>query len=314
MALSDRRTDIQPALSIAAVERETGLSKDNLRVWERRYGFPQPLRDPNGERLYPPAQVERLRLIRRLLDKGERPGQIVALSKSVLQKRLKTRPLASTASLAGVVELQACLQSLKQHDMAQLRRTLNQSLLSLGMTRFVSEILGPLNQLVGTAWMSGEIHVFEEHMYTECVTTLLRQAIANIVANTRASGPRVLLTTIPLESHGLGLLMAESLLALEGCECLSLGVQTPVIEIVRAAMAQAVNIVALSFSASLNTKQVLNSLNELRTRLPVNIAIWVGGSHAALKRSETTGITPVQGLTAIKPMLAQWQAQQAVAA
>ena len=30
-----------PLLSIAAVERETGLGKDTLRAWERRYGFPE---------------------------------------------------------------------------------------------------------------------------------------------------------------------------------------------------------------------------------------------------------------------------------
>ena len=37
-------------VSIATVERETGLSKDTLRMWERRYGFPRPARDDNGER------------------------------------------------------------------------------------------------------------------------------------------------------------------------------------------------------------------------------------------------------------------------
>ena len=44
-------------LPIAAVERDTGLAKDTLRVWERRYGFPQPGRDANGERTYPLEQV-----------------------------------------------------------------------------------------------------------------------------------------------------------------------------------------------------------------------------------------------------------------
>ena len=38
--------------NIAAVERDTGLSKDILRVWERRYGFPKPERDHNDDRLY----------------------------------------------------------------------------------------------------------------------------------------------------------------------------------------------------------------------------------------------------------------------
>src|SRR5688572_27119598 len=67
-------------LNISAVERDTGLSKDTLRMWERRYGFPEPLRDGNGERVYPVSQVEKLQLIRRLLDRGHRPGKIISLS------------------------------------------------------------------------------------------------------------------------------------------------------------------------------------------------------------------------------------------
>ncbi|HRF13460.1 MAG TPA: MerR family transcriptional regulator, partial [Candidatus Accumulibacter phosphatis] len=67
-----------PDFGIAAVERDTGLSKDVLRVWERRYGFPAPCRDANGERSYPAEQVERLRLIKRLMDQGHRPGKLIA--------------------------------------------------------------------------------------------------------------------------------------------------------------------------------------------------------------------------------------------
>ncbi len=39
-------------MRIADVERDTGISKDTLRVWERRYQFPKPQRDSLGERLY----------------------------------------------------------------------------------------------------------------------------------------------------------------------------------------------------------------------------------------------------------------------
>ena len=72
-------------LSIAAVERETGISKDTLRVWERRYGFPRPERNAFGERTYPAEQVARLRLIHRLMDQGMRPGRIFALSPAEMQ-------------------------------------------------------------------------------------------------------------------------------------------------------------------------------------------------------------------------------------
>ena len=77
-------------LAIAAVERETGLSKEALRIWERRYGFPSPARDPQGDRLYPAEQVARLRLLKRLMDQGHRPGKLMALEDSALA-RLSTR-------------------------------------------------------------------------------------------------------------------------------------------------------------------------------------------------------------------------------
>lgn len=44
-------------LPISVVERETGIPKDLLRMWERRYGFPEPARDAQGDRVYPREQA-----------------------------------------------------------------------------------------------------------------------------------------------------------------------------------------------------------------------------------------------------------------
>lgn len=81
-------------LTISAVERETGLSKDTLRAWERRYGFPVPDRDARGDRRYSLEQVERLRKIKRLVDHGFRPSKVIGSETGVDQiladsKRLK---------------------------------------------------------------------------------------------------------------------------------------------------------------------------------------------------------------------------------
>src|SRR5579883_3237786 len=78
-------------VSIAVVERETGLSKDTLRVWERRYGFPIPARNRHGERVYAEEQVVKLRVLSRLLDLGFRPGQIVHRSLSELTECMAQR-------------------------------------------------------------------------------------------------------------------------------------------------------------------------------------------------------------------------------
>ena len=86
-----------PSFNISAVERDTGLSKDVLRMWERRYGFPVPDRDSNGERNYPAEQVERLRLIKRLMDAGHRPGKLIATPTEELSQLAPRRQSPSGA-------------------------------------------------------------------------------------------------------------------------------------------------------------------------------------------------------------------------
>ncbi len=290
---------------IAAVERDTGLSKDTLRIWERRYGFPQPVRDAADERVYPIEQVERLRVIARLLNVGERPGQIVALPMAELRQRLQaSMPLGRGLAL----EHEALLTMLRRCEIMDLRRTLNQAVMRLGLARFITELLVPLTVHVGETWMRGEIQVFEEHMYTESVVAVLRGALGGASALPRPGRPRVLLSTLPQESHLLGLLMAETLLAIEGCECVSLGAQTPVAEIVRAAQANRAHIVGLSFSPASNTPQLLQSLQELRAQLPATVQLWAGGSHPALRKRLPTGVVAVNRLEDIPGLLADWKA------
>lgn len=107
----------------------------------------------------------------------------------------------------------------------------------------------------------------------------------------------MLLTTLPQELHGLGLLMVEAMLVLEGCTCVSLGTQTPLLDVVQAAQAHRVDVVLLSFSAAQNGTVVLANLRELRAQLPSRIALWVGGSCPALYHK------PLEGITATLPAL-----------
>lgn len=306
--VSQARPATETALSISDVERDTGLPKDTLRVWERRYGFPHPVRDAFGERLYPAEQVERLRLITRLLNQGHRPGRVVPLALADLQGLVHDGLPAPSQASAGDPELQTCLELVKRHAITELRRALHQSALRLGLARFVIDVLGPLNTLVGEAWVRGQIQVFEEHLYTESVTAVLRGAIGGMGSAPVPAWPRVLMTTFPQEQHGLGLLMAETLLALAGCDCVSLGVQTPVPEIVQAARANQAHIVALSFSTSMPGNQVLRGLRELRATLAPEIGIWAGGSHPALARLDLQGVTPMPRLDDIEPVLTLWRA------
>ena len=136
--------------------------------------------------------------------------------------------------------------------------------------------------------------------------TLLRGAIGAIPR--APARPRVLLATFPDESHGLGILMAEAIFALEGSDCISLGVRTPVRDILRAAEAQRADVVALSFSAAVNGNQALDGLAELRRDLPGAVEVWAGGNCPALHRRTPAGVVALRMLQEVAPELARWRA------
>lgn len=294
-------------LSIAGVERETGLGKDTLRVWERRYGFPAPRRDALGERCYPADQVEKLRLLKRLLDAGHRPGHVVLLGMDELhaisREVAARRNPAADSDLQG--ELSAYLDLLRRHDVDSLRRNLSKAQLRMGLAGFIRDLLVPLNTMVGDAWMRGELEIFEEHAFTEIQQIVLRAALANLT-DPGFARPKVLLASFPGEPHALGLLMAEALLSIEGARCISLGPQTPVWDIALAAQAFDIDIVALGFSACMNPNQINEGLNELRRKLPAAVQIWVGGSAPVLFRRPVEGVKPLGGLDALHGALLDW--------
>jgi MerR family transcriptional regulator, light-induced transcriptional regulator len=60
----------ESTLSIGDVVSATGVGEATLRAWERRFGFPEPRREPSGHRRYSAADVERIRSVVRERARG----------------------------------------------------------------------------------------------------------------------------------------------------------------------------------------------------------------------------------------------------
>ncbi|MDK9718288.1 MAG: MerR family transcriptional regulator [Trichlorobacter sp.] len=258
-------------LSISDLERETGISRDTLRIWERRYGFPEPLRNQRSERNYSVEQLERLRLIKQLLGSGMRPGKLARLD---LQQLCQiTQQQRETDTVPRDVEelLQILVTGPRYGLLARLEALLQQQ----GLRDFLIGVLAPMTHAVGEAWFAGRIGVLDEHHYTEQVRMVLLAALRSLPQTPGNS--RALLTTLPGEQHGLGLLMATCMLALEGVEILLLGVQTPLEEIVRGAIEGECRIVGISCSEYINRRTVAAQLVRLRSMLPNTVSLWAGG-------------------------------------
>jgi len=261
-----------PHYSITDIERETGISRDTLRVWERRYGFPAPLRNQRNERLYNTEQLNRLRLFKQLLDSGMRPGKLVQLDDLQL-RQLTFQPDASSPVSAGIESLVDILTSGPRYALLdQLELLLQQH----GLRGFLTDVVAPMNMVVGEAWFTGRIGIFDEHHYAEQVRRVLTTVLDSLPPGTDKL--RVMLTTLPGEPHGIGLLMVACMLCLEGAQVLLIGVQTPLEEIVRGAVENCCCIVGLSCSAHMGPRTIATQLVRLHKLLPENICIWAGGS------------------------------------
>jgi methylmalonyl-CoA mutase cobalamin-binding subunit len=256
-----------------------------LRVWERRYGFPVPSRNALGERVYDEAQLQRLRHIRRLLDAGFRPSRVVPLPLSALiSLHQHTAQRASRPSEQLADDSEFWMSFLYAQDSSGLRDALLQSAQKLGLMALLSQVVAPLNVAVGQAWFEGRLAVFEEHLYTETVIAVLRHALWVMRQTAVPQAPRILTTTLPGEAHGLGLLMAECTMADAQCTLQSLGLQTPVPDIVSAVNKGQIDVVALGFSGAQNPKDAFAALRQLRERLNPKVEIWSGGTNLPLQR------------------------------
>ena len=158
------------------IASRTGFGIDQLRKWRQRYGFPPAEIDVNGRPIYSTRSIFKLSLIKRLLEAGFRPGQIVAKSESELNLILLSMGDATQETHRSVLtaELIEVLSKLNIQKFAQLMLQDRQSKTIL---EFCQNTLAPLMISVGEAWAKNEIEVFHEHICTAFAERLLAAEI-----------------------------------------------------------------------------------------------------------------------------------------
>jgi DNA-binding transcriptional MerR regulator/methylmalonyl-CoA mutase cobalamin-binding subunit len=261
--------------TIGVVEAITGLSKDTLRKWESRYRFPMPSRDNLGIRLYSDEDIEKLRLIKALINRGQKINKISKLSyeslKSLLEPTPNDYPLLQE-SFSFLLNLS------KTGDAVAIRLRLVGLLEKMGLKDFAINFIAPFIVEIGAAWHRGDLSIAQEHLCSAQIIRVLSEANALIVVDKNAI--KVLLTTPPQELHTIGLKLVEALVLVSGASPLCLDAQTPIDQILLMAKNAKVRAVALSVSAAFPLRHFRKYIETLECALDPDIEIWVGGAGA----------------------------------
>jgi MerR family transcriptional regulator, light-induced transcriptional regulator len=204
------------SFSIGDVAQITRIPEDTLRMWERRYHFPQPMRSSGGQRQYVERQVLDLMWVKMQLDQGTRAGQAIQARHTVARDGAIERvlhqsmpPCPKADSL--LIEVRSpLLEALLVCDSGKAATILAVASERHPVDLLVLDVVGPTLAAIGEAWSVGEVSVAVEHF----ASNFLRHQLLNWLRASPAhfSVDPVVLTCAPEELHEGGLLMLWVLL------------------------------------------------------------------------------------------------------
>jgi len=264
---------------IHEVAELTGLDAARLRAWERRYEVVRPRRQPNGYRAYTAEQVALLRAFARLIESGERIGELAFRPpEEILARAEATRSPDGTPC----AELMEAVRAL---DRERLEALVAQQLALRGLAGFAAQVVLPLASAVGDRWAAGELAIAAEHLASEVVVHALKGGLRTA----RGGAPSLVAAGLPGERHEWGLLATLAGLQGDGWRIHYLGPDLPVPELARAAWKLSAAAVALSGSDHALVRAALPALAPLPGKLPPGTAAVIGGAgavpHADVLRS-----------------------------
>ena len=283
-------------VSIGGLSRATGVPIETLRTWEQRYGFPKSVRRPSGHRQFAVANVERIRRIAGALERGLRAGEVVPATDAVLEALLATVPAKPvTRGQALPFDARAFIEVVRRFDADRLMRSLHSDLAQQDPLAYVETRIVPCLEVIGAAWEKGELDIAHEHFASERISDVLRGA--RLRFEETATGPLVVLATMPGEPHGIGLQMAALVLSARGLRVLSLGTEVPLAEIAALAARTEAAAVGISVSSS-SAAKASAGIATLRSELSRKIELVAGGAGAPGPVRGVTTFSDLRGLDA----------------
>lgn len=270
------------AYRIRTVVEMTGIPRNTLLAWERRYGVPTPGRTQGGHRVYSDDDVSILHRLKQLLDKGHRIGEAVGLlHKNAEPERARSDALAPIDHQRR--ELVEALLSFDRATADELYHRIGR----FAIRRVIDEALLPVLQEIGDGWHRGEVTVAQEHFATAFVREQLITML-NRLESGPVGGPVAVCAGFPGESHEIGLLAVAVKLALRGWRVAYLGADLPLEELAGILLSRKAELICQSIFAPRSAKELRTYASRLLHMVPGSTVVALGGPGVKGLKNEST--------------------------
>ena len=288
---------------IHRVAKLTGLSKDVIRVWERRYGFVKPSRSSNRYREYSDEEVALLRFVKAQMEQGATIGSLAAEGHDSLVARMRVAtPVSSEQQQPHDRLLDDLIGSLDPVDKAGFERRLNGAVAVIPFDEAVQRILLPLQRRIGELWHQGRLDTAVEHYVTKIIQQKLFSVMNQLPVN--EFGPRVLIACPEGETHEIGAQAVAYIAATKGCHVYYLGPDLPSSDLAAFCEKIKPDLVLLSLTEIKEEAAALEQIKELE-KLATRWSVGVGGQGALAMedRLRKTEVELLDDLTAFQGRL-----------
>jgi DNA-binding transcriptional MerR regulator len=258
----------------------TGIPRNTLIAWERRYGVVHPTRHENGYRSYSDEDVARLLRLKNAQAAGLSISEAVTLLDQ--EGATPSPPDPPPAQRAGPDATQAfgglcaaLCHALVHYQRAKAEEILG-GLLGVPFKTRLREVYFPVLREIGDLWERRTISIVQEHY----ATSLLRTHFASILVGIGTSNPRAThaaCTTFVGDLHEMGALALAIQLSLDGYRVSYLGPNLPADELVRFVHAQKPKLLCVSVVMPTTARALRAYAAEVAPALPSRGLLVLGG-------------------------------------
>lgn len=272
---------------ISVVSRQTGISIDKIRIWERRYGLVRPERDASGVRKYTAGDIERLRLAREATELGHPIGQVATMDDTRIEQVIQNAHAAAQSARkdfgVGMSEglIGAILAAIERFDPVEAERVLGKAAMLASPEDLVLDVLAPLMHEVGEYWVSGRFTIAQEHLISHLVRNLLG-SLARF--KPPSNGEMMVFATPPGDPHEFGIMLAANLAGLRGIQTYVLGADVPLADVLETAYKIVPSAVIVASTLESPDDGVSRYVDSLDDRLPRSTDLFIAGQGATALR------------------------------